>query len=80
MTMTTWLKMLLCLIPLALAPALIGCGSSAEPITEDDEIAMREHLKEVEDEERAHFEQTEQTAATAQPVFPNEAAARPGGD
>jgi hypothetical protein len=78
MTMTTWPRLLICLIPLALAPT--GCGSGTPPATADDEAALREHMQAVDDEERAHFQETAQAVATTPPEFPNEAAARPGGD
>jgi hypothetical protein len=62
---------------LLVAVVFASCGiSDDEAFYSGDEEAVREHMQEVEDDERAHFQQTPQVEATAT-MFPQE---RPGGN
>jgi len=64
-------------IPALFAVACAGCGTfDDEELYSGDEEAVREHMREVEDDERAHFQQTPQVEAAAT-MFPQE---RPGGN
>ena len=62
--------------PLLFAIAVAGCGASDdEAFYLGDEEAVREHMQEVETQERAQFQPPEQPQAAS--MFPEE---RPGGN
>ncbi len=76
MSVVPLLEKLIRSLPLLLAVALAGCGISAdEEYYLGDEQAVREHMQEVEDEERVHFQPPQQPEGTAS-MFPE---GRPGG-
>lgn len=85
MPVATLFEKLIRSAPALILALLLGCGSSDddEAYYLGDEEAVREHMKEVENDERANFQKVEQAAANSGPtsateqMFPQE---RPGGN
>ncbi len=61
-----WIRKTICSFMLVTSLATSGCGGGAAnndtALYQGDEEATREHMQEVEDEERAHFQQSPQQA------------------
>jgi hypothetical protein len=72
---------LICSAPLLLAVSLTGCGglSEDEAYYLGNDEAVREHMQEVESDERANFQKTQQSQPldSTAAMFPQE---RPGGN
>ncbi len=83
MPVATLFEKLIRSVPALFLAVMLGCGSSDDDDAYylGDEDAVREHMQEVENDERAHFQETERATADSGPtpeqMFPQE---RPGGN